>query len=327
MKCASLFHIFSLQLEDCHVFDTAAAVRLTQEIPMNGVHRYLDIPQLRFQSSHVSDGFFLQTRIDGIRSAVDGSYIGIDGETIVWTLNRAQFGWSNGNVVLYGGLTDDLWVYGQNESWLHRNQFFGMAESFALMQRSDVGFSGLYQQENWSVQFRMASGEGENYQERNVGFNSQIQATVKVHEHEITIFGQEGSRGFSAAPEHRVAMRISSKEHLGYGIEMMKAWGVQSDSTLQPWAASLWVRQLPKKGFWGYLRSDFLSYETPSSFATIAGLGYGFSTHMSLVLGTNQRWKWESGYQSAESQNWLQSYYIQLQYDLQSGFAWTLRSS
>ena len=321
MNCSTLFHVMVLQTEDCHVFDTAMALRFTQELPMTGVYRYLDIPQLRFQSSHVSNGFFLQTRIDGIRSASDGSYIGIDGETIVWTLNRAQFGWSNGKIVLYGGMTDDLWVYGQNESWLHRNQFLGMSETYGLMSRADIGFSGRYQGRNWSVQMRMASGEGEKYQERNLGLNTQLQASIDIFGQEVLLFGQEGSRGFGSSPEHRIAMRVTSKESIGYGVEVMKAWGVQGDPSLTPLTASVWLRNKPKEGLWGYLRSDVMSFDAPASASAVVGLGYGFSPNTHLVIGTNHTWVWENGYLSTESQIWSQSYSLQLQYDLQAGFS------
>ena len=196
--------------------------------------------------------FFLQTRIDGIRSAFDGSLY-----RYRWRKYRLDvepsnnFGWSNGNIVLYGGLTDDLWVYGQNESWRHRNQIIGMSENYGLMSRADIGFSGRYQRDNWSLQIRMASGEGEKYQERNLGLNTQIQATVSLLGQDIVLFGQEGSRGFAMAPEHRLAMRITSQHDVGYGVEVMKAWGVQGDASLDPIGASIWLRIRPKEGLWG----------------------------------------------------------------------------
>ena len=97
MSCVTLFHVLSPNMDNCQVLDMAMAVRTTQELPMEGLHRYMQLPQLRLQTSHVFDSFFIQTRSDGIRSASAGSYIGIEGETMVWAIHRAQAGFRHGN--------------------------------------------------------------------------------------------------------------------------------------------------------------------------------------------------------------------------------------
>ena len=136
------------------------------------------------------------------------------------------------------------------------------------------------------------------------------------------MFGQEGSRGFASAREHRLAMRITSKNDVGYGVEVMKAWGVLGDASLEPLSASFWFRTRPQKGLWGYIRSDVLHYDSPSSLSAMGGVGYGFSPRTHLVFAVNQTWVWDMGYLSTASQTWSQSYYLQLQYDLQTGFSW-----
>ena len=317
MSCTTLFHVLSLNTDNCQILDMAMAVRTTQELPMEGLHRYMQLPQLRLQTSHVFDSFFIQTRSDGIRSASAGSYIGIEGETMVWAIHRAQAGYRRGNWTVFGGMIDDLWVLRQNDLWGNRNQAFGMAERNGWLSRSDIGMAAQYRNERAYAQVRISTGEGSNFEERNNGITTQMLGAVQFGTHEVSVFGQEGSQGISSSPAHRVGMRISSSDDLGYGLEVMKSWGVQGDSTLSPLGVSAWFARRPTTGLWGFVRGDLVAYEEPAQANGWLGLGWGLAPFAHIVLATGQQYSWDMGYQSTGTQQWQQSYYIQLQLEQQ----------
>ena len=212
-------------MDNCQVLDLAMAVRTTQELPMEGLHRYMQIPQLRLQTSHVFDSFFIQTRSDGIRSASAGSYIGFEGETMVWAIHRAQAGYRRGNWTVFGGMTDDLWVLRQNDLWWNRNQAFGMAERNGWLSRSDIGMAAQYRNERAYAQVRFSTGEGSRCRTRN-GITTQVWVQYSlVRMRSLSL--DKKVRRVSSSPSHRVGARISSSGAFGYGLEVMKSWGVQ----------------------------------------------------------------------------------------------------
>ena len=315
--CLALFSFLQPYSGSCGVFDTAMATRFSQEIPMEGVHRTLSMPQFRVQGSYVQDGIFALVRADMIRSASDGSYIGIDGESLVWRIHRAQFGWQQDEWLFQAGVIDDLWVFSQNEAWFHRNVYMGTAESVGLMDRSDIGIMGQFHNDRFSFRIRLSSGEGVLYQERNNGFNSQVQAAARFGPHTVSVFGQEGSRGWASTREHRLGVRFSSKHKMGYGAELLKAWGVQANGELQVLTASTWFRTLPQKGFWGYIRADVVAYDEPALIRGLTGLAWGLDSNLHLLMGTRQEYFLQGGYQATSSQRWQQEYFLQLQYSTQ----------
>lgn len=317
MSCVTLFHVLSPNMDNCQVLDMAMAVRTTQELPMEGLHRYMQLPQLRLQTSHVFDSFFIQTRSDGIRSASAGSYIGIEGETMVWAIHRAQAGYRRGSWTVFGGMIDDLWVLRQNDLWGNRNQAFGMAERNGWLSRSDIGMAAQYRNERAYAQVRVSAGEGSNFEERNNGITTQILGAVQLGAHEVSVFGQEGSQGVSSSPSHRVGMRISSSDAFGYGLEVMKSWGVKGDSTLNPLGVSVWLTRRPTAGLWGFVRGDLVAYEEPAQANGWLGLGWGLAPFAHIVVATGQQYSWDMGYQSTGTHQWQQSYYIQLQLEQQ----------
>ena len=315
MSCFSSFFGIIIPQEDCHSIDFASSVRMTQEVPVEGLHRYLELPQLRFQTFSKFNNAYIRTRTDGIRSASDGSYIGIEGETMVWAIHRAQFGYSQEKWGIYAGIIDDLWVLGQNTAWGNRNQSLGLAERNDWQPRSDVGLGVNYLFDKAYIQLQITTGEGHQYAERNNGFSTQLLCGLRLPQHDLIVFGQEGSKGSTSAMNHRVGMRFSSSSALHYGLEVIKTWGIGGDSTLAPLGTSLWLAQRAQKGMWGFVRADFIHQNTPSQLEGWMGFAWGFSPALHVVLATEQTYAWNSGYASSGTQQWQQSYYIQLQFE------------
>ncbi|MEC7987076.1 MAG: hypothetical protein VX278_18045 [Myxococcota bacterium] len=323
MSCQLLFSFLTPQLDpNCFVLDGAAAIRYSQELPMDGIHRRFSLPQARFQGDSRQNGWMFQWRADVIPSAADGSYIGIAGEAMVWQLNRVQIGWNGQNFMVLAGLIDDPWVFSQNATWGNRNLGLGVAENNGMLNRADTGVAFQYQRNRFLMQFRMVSGEGELYQERNTGFNSQFFGRFNIDDnHAVDVMAQEGSRGFSSAQEHRIGARISSSGVLGYGLEVLKGWGLQGDSSLHPLVFSSWVRHQPAKGWSGLLRMDGILYEEPYRIDGLLGAGWSFSRSAQLYLHTLQSYSFDGGYQATDAQRWQQTYFLQFQVQYQRG--WT----
>ncbi len=263
-----------------------------------------------------------QWRADVVPSASNGSYIGIAGEALIWQLSRVQIGWRSENYRVLAGLIDDPWVFSQNASWGNRNLGLGVAENSQALNRADTGIAFQYQRDRFLLQLRMVSGEGELYQERNNGFNTQLFGRFLLRDWlAVDIFAQEGSRGFTSVEEHRIGGRISSSAPIGYGLELIKGWGVQGDASLQPLLLSSWVRVQPQAGLSGFLRVDGTVYEEPYRIEGLGGIGWSFSQQAQVYINTRQTYSMNGGYMATAAQKWQQAYFIQFQIQYQQGWS------
>ena len=220
-------------------------------------------------------------------------------------------------------MIDDLWVLRQMTCGAMKSSFwYGRANGWL----SRPILNGCAARNNEPTHRFESQQERETF---NNGITTQILGAVQFGAHEVSIFGQEGSQGVSSSPSHRVGMRISSSDAFGYGLEVMKSWGVQGDSTLSPLGVSVWLTRRATTGLWGFVRGDLVAYEEPAQANGWLGLGWGLAPFAHIVVATGQQYSWDMGYQSTGTHQWQQSYYIQLQlssnrHRMETHMKWTM---
>jgi hypothetical protein len=114
----------------------------------------------------------------------------------------------------------------------------------------------------------ITTGEGFAIRERNEGKDLAAQLVIAPlrglagAERALVVsgFARDGSRGLAFARNRRVGARVAGEwESLGYGVEVLKAWGVDADAERTPVGTSTWVRGSPVGPLYGAARLDLWS--------------------------------------------------------------------
>ena len=150
-----------------------------------------------------------------VRSSGSGSYIGIDGESLVWQIQLAEMNYvwnaKDHQIRFNAGINEDFWVKTNNEIWGLREISWGVAERQLSQSRADTGMSILYNYKMIQAGVRMSSGEGMRRFERNTGFNTEGIFAIHSSHLRLELYARDGSAGPSFAPNHRLGGRISTK--------------------------------------------------------------------------------------------------------------------
>ncbi|MCB9795468.1 MAG: hypothetical protein H6741_22410 [Alphaproteobacteria bacterium] len=245
--------------------------------------------------------------LEPVRSGGATGYTGIDGESLVprFQIAEARLDWSRVGLAVAMGLVDDPWVIEGQQAWGLPGVALPMATDQGWMERADLGgwLAWTAPRELATLSLVSLSGEGYTRRERNDG--QDVGAMLRLRPlalagmpPELLVvsgFARSGSRGIEYAQNHRAGLRITSTDpRVAGGVELLAAWGVDSDGSRTPGGASAWVRTGDALPALAWARVDLVSHERgdPDTRATSLILGAGPSLsagglpgQVHLVLG------------------------------------------
>ena len=304
---------------DCISLDLQANARISQDVPQSGVHRRIGIPNSRFAVGVRTGHTGIDLIAGSIRSAGDQSFIGIDGESWVFQIQKMSIHHQIAGLRLEGGMVDDLWTLTQNQAWNRRALALGAAEEMGLMTRADMGMTLSYQHPWITAAFRISSGEGFQRRERNTGFSSsaliRIQSPTEKTNVALDFFAQEGSVGMELARDHRLGARAhGSFGALNLGVESLVAYGVSGDPLQTPIMVSSWVSWESDDPFLGHLRWDGSFWDAGLVQRIHLGLGWRANDNLTLWLGSRSQIAEEavSDFPGADALNQTHNFFFQL---------------
>jgi hypothetical protein len=199
-------------------------------------------------------------RVEAIRAVTaDGGVIGVDGDSLVLRLKRAQLSaWAPlaGGAVILGadaGLVADPWIEALDAGYALRALAPTASEGLLGWASSDLG--GRVTVDALDGRIRAAAaltnGEGRNYPERNDGKNATGMVDVRAvgldlagrpAELRIRAGGRRGSLGPGAARDHRIAGAIAATwGDAAAAVEVARAYGLDSMATVEATAVAAWL--------------------------------------------------------------------------------------
>jgi hypothetical protein len=237
-------------------------------LPDEAVSQTLELSRARVAAGLAADPAWVRFRLDATRSAGEGSYIGVDGEAFVPRVDEAAAGarWRglSGEV----GLVADPWIAAGNRAWALDALLPTFASQQAWIASSDAGLAVRWQDRasRVAIDATLVTGEGANRRERNEGKDvagGVSTAPLGNAALVVSLYGRYGSRGAAYAPQNRVGARVAGEVgRFGYGLEGLKAWGVETDGSREPVELSAWVSARPVSVLLVAGRADVWSEDT-----------------------------------------------------------------
>ena len=144
MNCGSdlLFGIITMANQPCvDLFGVVSTRSLLSNSQSGVISRHTDVSITHCDANDrifPNDGTFCY---EWVRSSGSGSYIGIDGESLVWQIQLAEMNYlwnANDHQIRFSaGINEDFWVKTNNEIWGLRGISWGVAERqfFAITSR------------------------------------------------------------------------------------------------------------------------------------------------------------------------------------------------
>ena len=266
MTCGSdlLFGIITIANQPCVDLFGVVSTRAFYQTPKQGLYQGIQMSQSRIAMRLTGDQMMGRFAMNGVRSSGSGSYIGIDGESLVWQIQLAEMNYlwqeNEHQIRFSGGINEDFWVKTNNEIWSLREISWGVAERQNSQSRADTGMSLLYNYKMIQAGVRMSSGEGMRRFERNTGLNTEGMFALSTSHLRLELYARDGSTGPSFASNHRLGSRISTKiSDVTVAVEGLKNYGIQGDASRTPFYGSAFLLYQPKEfPLWGYGRVDIL---------------------------------------------------------------------
>ena len=237
MNCGSdlLFGIITMANQPCVDLFGVVSTRAFYQTPNQGLYQGIQMSQSRIAMRMTGSQMMGRFAMNGVRSSGSGSYIGIDGESLVWQIQLAEMNYlwnANDHQIRFSaGINEDFWVKTNNEIWGLREISWGVAERQLSQSRADTGMSILYNYKMIQAGVRMSSGEGLRRFERNTGFNTEGIFALHSSHLRLELYARDGSAGPSFAPNHRLGGRISTKmSDVTLAVEGLKNYGILGDA-------------------------------------------------------------------------------------------------
>jgi len=238
---------------DCLAAHVEMAGRLSQTWPDPGVARRFTLPRARLALGIAQHGAGARLQLGAVRSAGEGSYIGVDGESLLAQVQvaEARYLLPTWGLGVAAGLVDTAWVVSGNSAWGFRALAPIAAQRGGLFPRSDMGATVAWTSpEDWAtLSLTVSSGEGLKRRERNDGQNVALWFALRadhalpddVHV-EMQGLLRDGSRGLRFVRDHRAGARLLAGvgETRG-GVEWVRAWGLDGVHAAEPTSWSLWA--------------------------------------------------------------------------------------
>jgi hypothetical protein len=292
-NCLALLSAFNtaapsdVETSDCMEVSLSAAGRLSRQSPNNGIANFFSVPRGRLDMGIDVGGMGARLRTATVRSATEGSYIGIDGESVVLAVEIIEARWTQTDwgLTLNAGMVEDLWVGTQNQAFGYRTLIEPLSQRNGWMGTSDLGTTVAWTSPKSIVTLAVqaASGEGGRLRERNDGLDTSGLLTVRLPtsgdlDVSATGFARDGSKGILRARNHRIGGRLDARyKYLGLGFSHLKGLGYNGQVTPEPTASSAWLSYQAPANIDGLFRADFSHWGTDGAnsqtFLTAIGTG------------------------------------------------------
>ena len=291
--CLALMSVFNtaepgkITPQECMGIGADMAGRFSNIQPDPGIPNQFSIPIARLDVGLDFQGIGTRVRTSAVRSASQGSYIGVDGESILMRLDLAEVRWveTDWGLGIAAGLVQDAWSSTENSAWDFRALALSLGQQNDWMDGSDAGGTIVWTSPKSLVTIaaQMTSGEGSKARERNNGINAAGLITIRAPTPddvnlEVTGFARDGSKGQMLARNHRFGGRINGAwKSLAAGASHLKALGVNGLILPEPSGTSAWFTVNSPQKVLGAARVDMTNWNG----------GDATSTALTLAVGTS----------------------------------------
>lgn len=211
----------------------------------------LDLGRLHLAVDARGPSLHARAVIEGVRSAGEGSLVGIAGDALVLRAREAYAGFERGPVELRAGIVATLTVPEIEATWRLRAVAATPLEASSLAAPSDLGVSArvaLPRRLGW-VGAMVSNGEG--YSAREFNTNKRVELAASVHPSAhgrlaplaVLVSASAGTTGVAGSRNDRVhGALLWQGVGLRGGVSFTHGWGVDDDSARRAWLAEAFVR-------------------------------------------------------------------------------------
>ena len=339
-QCLALMSVFNtaapgkVDPTECLGIGAELSGRLTHTQPDPGIPTQFSLYRARLDMGVDIDGVGARIRTTAVRSATEGSYIGVDGESVLMRISVAEARWTEADwgLTLSAGMVQDAWVTTSNTLWGLRALEATLSQRIGVMDASDIGSTVVWTSPKRRVTLvgQMTSGEGFKYRERNDGINTSGLLTVRPiatndADLELSGFVRDGSKGNLLARNHRYGARVAGRwGFVKGGMSYLKALGNAGRILAEPSVTSTWFTANIPMGILAAARADFANWRPDNAQSQNYLVAVGPTLPLNregkapgaLLLGVKQTRNTEAGggvAGAATYQN-TQLYFLQLQF-------------
>ena len=215
--------------------------------------------------------------IEGVRSAAEGSLIGVAGDSLVLRAREA-YGAAEPlpGLEISAGVVPTLTVPALDGTWMMRPIAPSAVESMGLLSAADLGAKVTYELPRGYGRAGVGAYNGEGYTSRELNRGKNIEAAVEVHPAPGTmaaplgVFGSwvSGSQGTLVSRADRGTLGLVWQDSwLRAGAFATHGWGVAQFGEQRTWAMSAFVRAEPVTNLLFAARADHVIRDASASAA------------------------------------------------------------
>jgi len=246
-----------------------------------------DVTQFRLDRGEVgaaigfANHFGAELRLESIRSAEDGGELGVDGDSIVVSVKRAQvYGAADaGDVHLRAavGITPDPWITALETDDPLLPLSLTASERLLGWNVSDLAALGSVAYGPVRLNVSFGNGEGLDYPERNNGKTTTavlegVPVDVAGARLRVMVLGKDGSIGPALVRDRRLgAAATFTSPYASAGTEVVRAYGIGDDGDLVGWVYAGWLEGRPIDHLALAARASGIRYDGGGSYTSVGG--------------------------------------------------------
>jgi len=274
-------------------FEPFSNARLTVELELYAQGRWTavktgdDPTELRLDRGELGarvgwvQGAAAELRVEAIRSAADGGALGIDGDTTVIRVKRAQLLGSHelGPVTMDGaiGFVPDPWIAMLENGYSVKPLSRTGSERLLGWPTSDLAAQVRAAYGPVRVSASIGNGEGLAFPERNTGkTTTAVAEVVPVHTADVRValaaMGRDGSLGPALVRDRRAGGAATvMTPYVRGGGEVVRAWGIGDVGAAQGWLMSGWAEAPIAARMFAAARGSTLGFDGGGRSSTFGG--------------------------------------------------------
>ena len=242
-----------------------------------------DLTQLRLDRGEVGATVGLgqqagaELRLESLRSAAEGGALGIDGDSIVFRVKRAQiFGHVDaGEVYLAGaaGITADPWIAALEDGYTLRPLSATGSERLLGWPTSDLAAVARIAYGPVHLDVSFGNGEGLRYPERNNGKTTTAVLEARpIESVRVAVMGRDGSVGPALVRDRRLgAAAMFARDEGRAGAELVRAWGIGDRGDIVGTELAAWGEVQPVEHLFVAARGATIGYDAGGQHSTFGG--------------------------------------------------------
>ncbi|HEY3806780.1 MAG TPA: hypothetical protein VGL61_29455 [Kofleriaceae bacterium] len=225
--------------------------------------------------------FGAELRLESIRSADEGGELGIDGDSIVVRVKRAQiYGTADAGDVHFRaaiGITPDPWITALETDYPLLPLSLTASERLLGWPVSDLAAVGSVAYGPVRLNVSFGNGEGLDYPERNNGKTTTavlegVPVDVAGARVRVMVLGKDGSIGPALVRDRRLgAAATFTSQFASAGAEGVRAYGIGDTGELVGWVYAGWLEARPIDHFALAARASGISYDSGGAYTSVGG--------------------------------------------------------